>query len=125
MAKLTFEDYCDDFLGLSIGLASESELNQARAGYKAIFAKPEKKERKEVHPDAWMKLDALKEKLSRLVASQKITIERNTDKDTSKVEAFVAASESLKGRVTKAMICNLITMSSDASRDMNNQQKKG
>lgn len=118
MAKLTFTEYCEDFLDVQVCLMSEKERSEAFEGYNTLFVK---NERKEAHKDAGLKLPELKAKVSRLVSNQKIAIERNTDKDVSKARAFVSAAENLKGRITKDMLLNLITMSSGASREINRQ----
>lgn len=34
---MTFEEYCEDFLDLHIGLMSEQQITEARAGYQALI----------------------------------------------------------------------------------------
>ncbi|MCK7579287.1 MAG: hypothetical protein MZV65_28525 [Chromatiales bacterium] len=37
MPSITFQEYCEDHLDLHIGLMSEQQLTEARAGYQALL----------------------------------------------------------------------------------------
>ena len=71
------------------------------------------------------KVSNLKSMVSRFISSQKISIERNSDKD---IFANIAVVESyntlmMKSRVLKSELIELIEMNSKASRILNNQIK--
>ena len=77
----------------------------------------------EKHQDSHLKLADLKAKAERLVASQKINIERNSDKDTSLCAEVVKQGNVLFSRkATKQELLDLITLNSEASRQLNNQK---
>ena len=116
---MTFQEYCEDLLNRHTGLMSTEERNEAYAGYRQMIAPKAKNEK---HPDARLKLAELKAKVTRLVASQKITKERNADKDLSIVAAFIEQAEAaLNGKSRKADYLALITLNSEASRHINGQ----
>jgi uncharacterized UBP type Zn finger protein len=86
-------------------------------------AKAPKTTKTEKHQDAHLNLSDLKAKVSRLVASTKINIERNADKDVSLCIEVVSQAEVLfRKKATKAELLNLITLNSEASRQLNNQK---
>lgn len=115
MNIMTFEDYQDDMLH-----GHESDPAIAYANYLQFTRKASSKIK---HPDHGLKLAELKSKVERLLNSQKITIERNGEKDTSLASSFVSAAEqALASNVKKADLLDLITMSSAASRHINSQK---
>lgn len=119
MSNMTFQDYCDDILDQHIGLMSEEELQKAIASYKNWMAPKEKIEN---HPDSKLKLNDLKAKVERLLASQKIAVVRAAGKDVALVEAFIVqAEEALSRKAKKSELLALITLSSDASRNLTQQ----
>lgn len=86
-------------------------------------AKAPKVAKAEKHQDAHLNLADLKAKVSRLVASTKINIERNSDKDVSLCAEVVERAELLfSKKATKAELLDLITLNSEASRQLNNQK---
>jgi len=120
MSKLTFNEYCEDFLDQHIGLMSDAELATAKAGYNALFVTVKKVAK---HADAGMKLDALKSKVARLVASQKINVERAEVSDLSTAKAYIAKAEAaLSAKTKKTDLLELITLNSEVSRFINSQK---
>ena len=116
---INFQEYCEDILDQHIGLMSSEQIKEAMAGYQACVAPKLKTEKTS---DSKLKLAELKSKLARLVSSQKIAIERNSDKDISTAEAFVKqAEEALEGKATKANLLVLISLNSEVSRYINSQ----
>jgi len=116
--RLTFEDYCDDIIGLSLGLAGNEEIAQARKTYKE-WMKPVEKE--DNHSDSNMKLGDLRNKAKNLTISQEYAINKYKDSfDVNFVEKHVRyAKELLSGKNTKAQLLDLITANSEISRDLN------
>lgn len=121
MAYMTFGDFCDDILGEMTGLMSQEEYRRAYAAYKKWMT-PEKKEKKARHPDAWMTVNALRDRVAYLINSQRITIERHPELDLTEVKAFVAYVEKkLEGRVLKKDLLDIIDQNSEVSRNLNKQ----
>jgi hypothetical protein len=120
-SNMTFEEYCEDILDRHIGLMGEDERAEAYASYKAWMA-PKKKAVVERHPDSKLKLSELEAKVERLLASQKIAIERAKNANAAVAKEFVRQAEAaLAGKHTKADLLSLITLSSQASRQLNDQ----
>ena len=71
-----------------------------------------------------LKLADLKETVTRFVKSQKISIERNNNLDTSANQIVINTYENLTGRITKSMLLEIIDMNSKASRTLNKQINK-
>ena len=63
----------------------------------------------------------LKEMVDRLIASQKIDVERNADKDVSASVAVIAQYEATE-KMTKAIALQIIEANSKASRILNAQK---
>ena len=118
---MTFEEYCEDFLDQHIGLMNQSERNEAYAGYKKLLQKSKTTTAK--HPDSHLKVNELRLKIQRLIDGQKISIERNAEKDVSLARLFIRqATAALSGKTKKSELLELIDLNSDASRQINLQQ---
>jgi hypothetical protein len=75
MANISFSDFVEDVLDQAIGLMSQAEVAQARARY-AEYIAPKVKAAKTEHPDMKMKMTDLRARSERLLASQKIAVQR-------------------------------------------------
>lgn len=119
---MSFQTYCEDILDLHAGLMSAAQIAEARASFKAASTKVAT----EKHRDAGLKLAELNAKVDRLLANQKISAVKAEEQglDASIVKLFVAqAEQALAGKAKKADLLNLITLSSEASRALNDQRK--
>lgn len=125
MAKMNFDDFAEDVLGLHTGLMSSEERMQARAAYErwqepATAATP-------VHPDMKLQTHVLRQRCERLVAGQKTSVARAIGSVASLRLAAesVAFGEMLlsQKRTTKADFIKHATMNSDASRALNNDRQ--
>lgn len=117
--KISFEEFVTDVLDLQFGLMTEQQIADAKAHYQDFTAP---KPRQPKHPDAGKKVIELREKLDRLLKSQIIAAERNTDLNLSATKMFIAqATEALNGKAKKSELLQLITLNSEVSRDLNNQ----
>ena len=85
-----------------------------------------KKAAVEKHPDSKLKLSALLSKAERLVKSQEYAVNKfNGLMDLALSNEVIRVAKELFGsKPTKAKLLNLITMNSDASRYVNEQEKK-
>jgi len=120
MAIMTFEDFCDDILDLHIGMMTEQQIADARLLYSnhGKSAKPNA----EKHRDAHLSAVAVRQKLERLLVSQKIDMQKYSHVDLTIANAFVAKAEAALARRTKKEdLLDLITMNSDVSRSIKNQ----
>jgi len=116
MKKISFEDYVSDVLDLQVGLMSEKQIAEARTGYNKLFA-PKPVVAK--HRLSNVKVAELRKMIEHFVSSQKIAIERNSDKDLTIVKTFIAEAEkALAGRAEKAELLKLIDLNSEASRSL-------
>tara|TARA_R110000850_G_scaffold275207_1_gene414150 strand:+ start:23636 stop:23998 length:363 start_codon:yes stop_codon:yes gene_type:complete len=119
---MSFQTYCEDILDLHTGLMSAAQIAEARASFTSVS----EKEKVQKHKDAGLKLPELIAKVDRLAASQQIATAKAESEglDTSIAKLFVAqAAQALAGKAKKADLLNLITLSSEASRALNNQRK--
>lgn len=120
MATMTFEDFCDDILDLHVGMMTERQIADARLLY-ANHGKSTK-QNAEKHRDAHLSAGAVRQKLERLLASQKIAMQMHSHVDLTIANAFVAQAETaLSRRTKKTDLLDLITMNSDVSRSIKNQ----
>lgn len=128
MRQLSFEDFCDDVLNLSLGLASHSEIEEARISYQTWLSpkKTKKKTNEEKHPDLKQSLDYLIQRASRLVKSQKYAInkfahdERYGEAIKYGTKAVELGEFLLNKKSTKAEFIAHAEMNSEASRIFNN-----
>ena len=117
---MTFNEFCDDILDLHVGMMTESQIADARLLYSnhGKTSKPGAPK----HRDANLSAGAVRSKLERLLASQKIDMQKHSNVDLTIANAFVAKAEAaLARRTKKADLLELITMNSDVSRSIKNQ----
>lgn len=118
---MTFQDYCEEFLDQDISLMSAQQKQDA---YNAYVSKASKKDVTVKHADAHLKLVELISKTQRLIASQKIAIERakiaGLNADLA-IKVVTDAEILLSKRAKKSELLDLITANSEASRALNNQ----
>lgn len=120
MAKMSFEDYVEDMMDMCISLMSDQQIASAKKDYATFIAKkPAKKEPQ--HPDMAMRLEDLRARCARLVASQKISVSRTTDEDAAAAghRAIEMGEALLAKRATKAELIEHAQANSGASRLMN------
>jgi len=66
-----------------------------------------------------LKLAELKETVARFIKSQKISVERNTNLNTTANQIVIDTYENLTGRITKSMLLDIIDMSNKANKILN------
>lgn len=116
----SFEEYCEDYLDLSVALMSSAERAYHREGYASWMAPEKSAPKTPKHADAGLSVDALKAKLLRLVASQKRAIESIPAHNLDIPKCFIAAAETaLAGKAKKSQLLDLITDNSNVSRFLN------
>ena len=121
--KMTFEEYCEDFLDLQVGLMSDQALTEARASYDALSTRTKKAEK---HPDLKLPVAELRARCERLVEGQKISIERATDAEgIAAARVAVEFGERLLAkRATKAEFVEHKELNSHASRLLNDAKRR-
>lgn len=128
MTTITFEEYCEDYLDLNIGLMSELQIIEARAGYQSLIdAARAQKPFIAKHPDMKLPIAELRARCERLVSGQRnavakfSAVEGFDDAALGAARAAVAHGEALLSakRPTKAEFIAHAAQNSDASRLMN------
>lgn len=118
MAKITFEEYCEDMLDQHIALMSDEELAVAKAAFNSLNTKPSAKV---VIKETVKQLTT---ELARLAAMQERSISFAEAKglDVTPLSDFVElAKKALSVKTSKKDLVAAIEASREASRAMNAQ----